>query len=241
VSEFFLVWGEHFRQMHLEEGYRPGSVFAVGQPMLDRFCDSSRDKGAFLSRHGLSPELPTVLVGVTVERIDFVAARLLPALAQRGACQVVLKLHPDFPPSERRAYEELLASHGCPGRVLQHEVNNPLELIGSSDVMLSHLDNFFLEGLALGLELVLWCPEDSHSHDGQGVIKPVQFGAEAYGRPSWTPEEAVGNVLEALDEPGTRSQSEAARLWRRKLYHRLDGRATQRNLEAIERILAGKG
>ena len=236
-SEYFLLWGGHFRDMHLADGYDESRLLVAGAPSLDAYLTGDFDRGGLLSQLGLDPDRKTVVVGVSVRDARPTVDQILRRLDQRNDAQLAVKLHPEFHEENRRQYQAVLSGHRTPAALVQHELLDPAALVKASEVMVSYHSNYFFEALALGLELVLLCTPETYQLDQDGRPSSIQFEADKYSRTAWTPDQAADAVIDALDRPGSLSKNDAAEHWRERLYHRLDGQAARRSAQALDQVL----
>ena len=158
VGHVQAVWGEYYKQWHVDRGMSPASQIVTGFPRHDRLRRLPPvDREAVCKRHGLDLDLKIVLVatewfqsistGYTVEEEEGFIRRALRALKPLlDHVQIVVKLHPHLQARYSRIVAEIARQEGMKVVVAGDELWN---LILASQLVVVSVSSVMVEALLL--------------------------------------------------------------------------------------------
>jgi hypothetical protein len=229
TSYAIFVEGEYRKQRIEEFGVKGSSeIHVVGYPKLDPIFRG-----------------PTVLFAPTYKPtcIDKVRDKILPATV---GCNLLIKLHhyswrgKYAPHWHHRIYEKAVGAYDH-ARLIPPEEHNIIPFIFVADTMISEASSTIFEFLALGKIGIIFdldCDRLKH-HDGMPILdednRRFLEGAFIHIR---SPEEIRDAVEQAL-KPGDQIKARVEK-YRSELFYKLDGKASERMVDTIERLVRFK-
>jgi CDP-glycerol glycerophosphotransferase (TagB/SpsB family) len=214
----------------------------VGYPKLDPVFKGQLDREAIMRRWRLDRSKPTVLFAPTYKPtcIDKIRDRILPATA---GYNLIIKLHhyswrgKYAPHWHHRIYERAVKSYPD-ARLIPPDEHSILPFIFVADTMISEASSTIFEFLALGKVGIIFdldCHRLKH-HDGMPLLdednRRFLEGAFVHIKSA---DEIRGAVRRALDPD--KDMRHNIKRFRRELFYRLDGRASERIVDKIEESL----
>jgi hypothetical protein len=238
-----FVEGEYRRRKIDQFGVRGASrVFVVGYPKLDPVFQNRLDRSDIMRRWELDPSKKTVLFAPTYKPtcIDVIGDRIF---AETEGYNLIIKLHHYSwrgryaPHRHHRIYEKAAGSYPH-ARLIPPEEHNILPFLHVADTMISEASSTIFEFLALGKVGVIFdldCGRLRHT-DGMPILDEDnrRFLEGAFVHTD-RPEGIREAVRRALD-PGEGMIADMKKC-RDELFYHLDGRASERIVAVIDRIL----
>ncbi len=238
-----FVEGE-YRKRRIEEFRVQGSseVFVVGYPKLDPIFRGKLDRHTIMRRWQLNPSQQTVLFAPTYKPtcLDKVRTKILPATA---GYNLIIKLHhyswrgKYAPHWHHKIYEKAVGPYPH-ARLIPPEEHNILPFIFVADTMISEASSTIFELLALGKVGIIFdlqCHRLKH-HDGMPILdednRHFLDGAFVHIKSA---DEIRGAVKKALNPD--RHMKHNLKKFRKELFYRLDGHASERIVDKIEELL----
>ncbi len=242
-----FVEGEYRKRKIIEKGVLGRSeVYVVGYTKLDPIFKGKYKRDEVLRRLGLDPDKRTVLFAPTYKPtcIKYVKDKILEAT--RGY-NLIIKLHPYSwrgsyaPHSHHRIYEKAVKKYDH-AVLIPKEDDNILPYLVAADTLLSEASSTIFEFLALGkIGIIYDLPHEKlKHHDGTPILDedPREFLKGAYVHID-SPDrlrEAIERALNPTDE-----MLREVEKWRNYLFYSLDGRASERAVELILKLLEEGG
>jgi hypothetical protein len=233
-----------YRERKIEEfGVRGASrVFVVGYPKLDPVFQGKLDRDAIIREWDLDPERKTVLFAPTYKPtcLEMVKESIL---TETTGYNLIIKLHHYSwrgryaPHWHHRIYEKAIG--GFPhARLIPPEEHNILPFIYVADTMISEASSTIFEFLALGKMGIIFdldCDRLKHS-DGMPILDEDnrRFLDGAFIHIS-SPGEIRLAVERALDPDDLMLRDMQEK--KDQLFYRLDGKASQRVVDTIDRLI----
>ena len=246
TSYAIFVEGEYRKRRIEELGVKGASeVYVVGYPKLDPVFRGELDRSRIMSKWGLDPAKPTVLFAPTYKPtcIDRIREKILP---ETTGCNLLIKLHhyswrgKYAPHWHHKIYEKAVKSY-THARLVPPEEHNIIPFIFVADTMISEASSTIFEFLALGKIGIIFdldCDRLKH-HDGMPILdednRSFLEGAFIH---ITSADEIGGAVREAL-APGEEMKARVED-YRNQLFYKLDGRAAQRMVDTIERLVGSR-
>jgi hypothetical protein len=238
-----FVEGRHRERKIDEFGVRGASrVFVVGYPKLDPIFQGKLDRSAIMEKWDLDPAKRTVLFAPTYKPtcIDVVKERIM---TETTGYNLIIKLHHYSwrgryaPHWHHKLYEKAVGDFPH-ARLVPPEEHNILPFIHVADTMISEASSTIFEFLALGKLGIIFdldCDRLKHS-DGMPILDEDnrRFLEGAFIHIS-RPEEIKPAVERSLNPADT--MLEDVRKHRDELFYKLDGHASERIVETIDRLL----
>jgi hypothetical protein len=238
-----FVEGEYRKRRINDFGVLGSSeVHVVGYPKLDPIFRGGLDRQEIMRRWRLDRSKPTVLFAPTYKPtcIDKIKDKILPATA---GYNLIIKLHhyswrgKYAPHRHHRIYEKAVGSYPD-ARLIPPEEHSILPFIFVADTMISEASSTIFEFLALGKVGIIFdldCNRLRH-HDGMPLLdednRRFLEGAFVHIK---SPEEIRGAIRDAINPD--RDMRYNVTKFRRELFYRLDGRASERIVDVIEESL----
>jgi hypothetical protein len=235
-----FVEGEYRKRRINDFGVLGSSeVHVVGYPKLDPIFKGKFNKLEIMRRWRLDPSKPTVLFAPTYKPtcIDKIKDRILPATA---GYNLIIKLHhyswrgKYAPHWHHRIYEKAVRSYPD-ARLIPPEEHSILPFIFVADTMISEASSTIFEFLALGKVGIIFdldCHRLRH-HDGMPLLdednRRFLEGAFVHIKSAG---EIRGAVRHALNPDSDMRYN--IKKFRRELFYRLDGRASERIVDVVE-------
>jgi len=246
TSYAIFVEGE-YRKRRIEEFGVKGSseIHVVGYPKLDPIFRGELDRDAIMRTWNLDPARPTVLFAPTYKPtcIDKVREEILPATVDYN---LLIKLHhyswrgKYAPHWHHKIYERAVGAYDH-ARLIPPEEHNIIPFIFVADTMISEASSTIFEFLALGKIGIIFdldCDRLKH-HDGMPILdednRRFLEGAFIHIRNPEEIRDAVGQALKPGDEMRARIEK-----YRNELFYNLDGKASERMVDTIERLVRFK-
>lgn len=239
VAKHLCLWGEKTHEMHIAEGYDPGRLHITGAPHLDHCFRPEYSREDLLKKLGLDLHRRTVLFGVGTSDATSELVRVMDVLSRYDDAQLLVKLHPECSAEIRQLHRDAANKFSTvPNAVVQFEHMLPVDLLKASEILVSPYSNLVCEGLALGLDLILLCSPTAVEADPQGNITPIHNDADKFCRLAWNNEELEQKLEQALAHTGEFANSDESNYHRKRLYHLVDGKASQRTVDVIDSVLS---
>jgi hypothetical protein len=243
TSYAIFVEGEYRRRRIEELGVKGSSdIYVVGYPKLDPIFRGELDRDRIMHKWNLDPARPTVLFAPTYKPtcIDKVREKIL---SETVGYNLLIKLHHYSwrgryaPHWHHKIYEKAVGAYDH-ARLVPPEEHNIIPFIFVADTMISEASSTIFEFLALGKIGIIFdldCDRLKH-HDGMPILdednRHFLEGAFIHIR---SPEEIKDAVKRALT-PGEEMKSRVES-YRNDLFYKLDGRAAERMVDTIERLI----
>ncbi len=230
-SDRIAVWGEENRRALIKAGVEPARIVVTGNPAFDHLARGVEMEAMERVRRSLQLDATRPLLLVTTQNDSFAASRrqieaVVAAARQFPALQIVVKLHPadDFAPYER-LQRELADIHL---HLTQH--TDLAALLALSDLLVTRFSTTALEAMLQGKPVIIL------NFSGQPDPLPyVERGAALGVRHAGELPEAIRLLLE--DEATRRRLREGMSRFVRDYAYRIDGRASERLLRLMERMV----
>lgn len=156
----FLVYGENMRNEMINSGADPRKIVASGAPKYDshRLCspEEKRRKEKQIRQELTIPEKSRILL-VTTQTTDFASKPMNDELIEQALefsqkhsdIYVIIKLHPRDPFDKYKSWQEYIKEKRLKALVIQKI--NVIDLMITSDVLLSRYSNTILDALILNV------------------------------------------------------------------------------------------
>jgi len=223
-------------------------VHLIGLPKLDHFFQGRfSDRERLLRALGLDPALPTVLFAPTYKPTCLYEVKDAIFQATEGRANLIIKLHhyswmgKYAPHRQHRIFEKRVPRH--PHAVLLPMTEyNIVPYMAAADTLLSEASSTVFDFLAMGKTGIIYdldCDHLKHS-DGRPILTEDnrEFLRGAFVHISSPDQLAEG--IEAALHP-TAEMKAAADAQRGYYFHGLDGKASARLKETVERLLGEGG
>jgi len=162
VGDVQAVWGEYYKQWHVERGKSSESQVVTGFQRRDELVDMpSLDREGLYNRFGLDPDRKVVLIATewyqsvssryTIEQHEDYIRVVLRSLRDHDGIQVVVKLHPSFQSKYERIVSEIASQEGVHVVIAKDSL---WELIRISSFVVVSLSSVCLEALILGRPVI---------------------------------------------------------------------------------------
>jgi len=243
-----FVEGEHrVRSLMNSPSLGKNEVHLIGLPKLDfLFQGRYDDKQALLSRWGLDPGKKTVLFAPTYKPTCLYLVKD-DIFEQTRDYNLIIKLHPYSwmgkyaPHKQHRIYERRVRKY--PHAVLlPFDEHNIVPYYVAADTVISEASSTVFDFLAVGkFGIIFDLPCDRLKHSDQEALLEIdnrEFLKGAF--PHIESGKQIAEAVHASMNP-TVDMVEAADNYRRDLFHKLDGRATERLVEKMEALYAEGG
>ncbi len=242
-----FVEGEYRKRKIIEFGVQGSSqIFVVGYPKLDPIFQGKLKRDEILERWKLDPSRKTVLFAPTYKPtcIGEVREKIL---SETTGYNLIIKLHhyswqgKYAPHWHHRLYEKAVKQYPH-ARLIPPEEYNIVPFVFVADTMISEASSTIFEFLALGKIGIIYdldCDKLKH-HDGMPILDEDnrRFLEGAFVHIS-KPEEIRQAVEKALNpHPGMIKRVEK---YRDELFYKLDGHASERIVDTIEKLVAERG
>jgi hypothetical protein len=238
-----FVEGEYRKRKIEEFGVQGASeIYVVGYPKLDPVFQGKLHRTAIMERWNLDPARKTVLFAPTYKPtcLDIVREKIL---TETTGYNLLIKLHHYSwrgryaPHWHHTIYERVLRNYPH-ARLIPPEEHNILPFIYVADTMISEASSTIFEFLALGKLGIIFdldCNRLRHS-DGMPILdednRRFLEGAFVHiGRP-----EEIRPAVEQALSPGDKMKADVA-AYRDRLFYKLDGRASERIVAIMDRLL----
>lgn len=216
-------------------------VFKIGLPKLDPFFRGTIDRAAVMTKYGLDPAKKTVLFAPTFKPTCLYDVQDA-IFTETREHNLVIKLHhyswmgKYAPHRQHKIYEKRVPTFPH-ARLVPVEDHNIVPFMTVADTLVSEASGTTLEFLALGKIGVVYDLDAQVHSDGSPVLsddnRELLRGAFVHvDRP-----EGLGEAIHRALTPTEEMKSKAAE-YRRYYFDRLDGRASARFKETVERLLA---
>lgn len=244
VPYHLMVEGPH-REKEIRRHVGKGAfrVHVVGYIKLDPYPRLLRERERLLGAWGLDPNKPTLLYAPTYKpsSIDLIGEDLLPATRDFN---LLIKLHPyswegKYAPHRHHRLFEALVPRFPHARLVPPEERDILPFLAMADGVITEASSVAFEFAAVGKPVIFVAlPEERLRHsDGEPLL-------------AVSPRELFRGVFPVIERPEqipeaffrAQSPDEEARERRKavleELFHPVDGRASLRALEVMERCCA---
>lgn len=220
-------------------------VFVVGYPKLDPIFQGKLDRDEIMRKWKLDRSLPTVLFAPTYKPtcLDQVRDRILPATV---GYNLIIKLHHYSwrgryaPHWHHKIYEKATKAYPH-ARLIPPEEHSILPFIFVADTMISEASSTIFEFLALGKTGIIFdleCDRMKH-HDGMPILdednRRFLGGGFVHIR---SVEEIRPAIRKALNPDEDMKHN--IKKFRKQLFYRLDGMASERIVDKIEELVQSK-
>ena len=243
-----FVEGRH-RVEALQRSGRLGKneVHLIGLPKLDFYFQGRyEDRAGLLERLGLDPAKKTVLFAPTYKPTCLYDIKD-DIFQQTRDYNLIIKLHPYSwmgkyaPHRQHRIYERRVKKY--PHAVLlPFDVYNIVPYYAVADTLISEASSTVFDFLALnkfGIVYDLPCDDLNH-HDGEPLLEVDNRTFLAGAFPHISRGEQIAEAVHNAVHP-SRQMTAAADAYRAHLFYKLDGKASERLISAIEKLLAEGG
>lgn len=234
IPYLILVEGEYRRQKILEHGVQGKSqIEVVGYPKLDPFFNGDYNRDKILNSIGLNPALPTLIYAPTYKpsSIDYIKNEIFP---QCRDINLIIKLHQYSwrgkyaPKWHHQIYQRSIANFKSAYLVPSNDYNI-MPYLAASDVLLTEASSTMFEFLAMGKTGIIYdlpCDRLKHS-DGQSILDEDNrnFLENTFIHIN-SPAQIRDGFNQALHPPPDYLRN--AENWRKKLFYKLDGKASER-------------
>ncbi|MFZ1948028.1 MAG: CDP-glycerol glycerophosphotransferase family protein [bacterium] len=244
-ADRYLIFVEgEYRKRRIEEmGVQGASeILVVGYPKLDPIFQGRFSREEILGRWGLDPARKTVLYAPTYKptSLDRIGESIL---SETTDYNLLIKLHhyswrgKYAPHWHHRIYEKAVPRYPH-ARLVPPEQHSILPFIFAADTMISEASSTIFEFLALGKTGIIFdlpCDRLKH-HDGMPILdednRRFLEGAFVHIADPSGIREAIGRALAPSE-----AMREKAEGYRRDLFYKLDGHASDRIVDAIEDLV----
>lgn len=235
-----FVEGEYRKRRIDDFGVRGASeVFVVGYPKLDPVFQGKLDRNEIMARYNLDPEKRTVLFAPTYKPtcIDKVREHILEHTRNHN---LIIKLHQYSwrgkyaPHWHHRLYEKAVKRYSH-ARLIPPGRHNIIPFIFVADTMLSEASSTIFEFLALGRVGIIFdleCDKLSH-HDGMPILDEDNRNFLGGAFVHIDDPAAIGEAVQKALAPDSAMKAKIEEM-RDFLFHKLDGRASERIVSIIE-------
>lgn len=232
VPAITCVWGPLVKKNLAAVGSYPANAVAVtGNWRYDRWAEAAAavDLPALRKRLGLVDGKKVVLILSAGQYILDYLARCLEVLGQRQDCVPLIKLHPGV--DEPGPVRELLQQLGYPATTLYS--GQILEALLAADLVISQYSTAIAEAVLLEKPVVLV--------NFLRISRPGTYADLDICLSVTRPEDLAGTMDQALGDTRVQRRLAAARTkFIRDFYFKADGRASQRVVATLEKLIADK-
>ncbi|HEX5004674.1 MAG TPA: CDP-glycerol glycerophosphotransferase family protein [Gemmatimonadales bacterium] len=243
------VEGAYREEKILESGQLGRSeIHVVGLPKLDGiFQGRYAHRDRFLSERGLDADKPTVLFAPTYKPTCLYDVKDAIFEATKDRYNLVVKLHHyswmgKYAPHEQHRIFERRVRRYPHARLVPMEEYNIVPWMAAADTLMSEASSTVFDFLALGKTGIIYdLPGDRLKHsDGMPLLGEDNrdFLKDAFVHVS-RPDDIGDAIGRALTPTGAMRAAQSAE--RERLFHRLDGHASDRMKASIEALLAEGG
>jgi hypothetical protein len=241
-----FVEGE-YRKRRIEDLEVQGSseIFVVGYPKLDPIFQNKLDRGEIMHKWRLDRSLPTVLFAPTYKPtcLDKIRDRILPATV---GYNLVIKLHhyswrgKYAPHWHHKIYEKTVGAYPH-ARLIPPDEHSILPFIHVADTMISEASSTIFEFLALGKVGIIFdleCDRLKH-HDGMPILDEDNRRFLDRGFVHVSSIEGIRPAIKKALNPNEDMRHNIKK-FKKQLFYRLDGLASQRIVDKIEELVKTK-
>jgi hypothetical protein len=241
-----FVEGEYRERRIREFGVLGASrVFVVGYPKLDPIFQGRLDRGAIMRKWDLDPSKKTVLFAPTYKPtcIDMIRERIL---TETAGFNLIIKLHHyswrgRYAPHWHHEIYEKAVGRFPHARLIPAEEHSILPFIHVADTMISEASSTIFEFLALGKVGIIFdleCDRLKHS-DGMPILDEDnrRFLEGAFIHIDRA--DKIRPAVEKALSPDDRMMADV-RKYRDEMFYRLDGHASERVVETIDRLIRSR-
>lgn len=247
-STRYIIFVEgDYRKRRIEDFGVQGlsEIVVVGYPKLDPIFRGKLDRDGILRKWRLDRSLPTVLFAPTYKPtcLEQIRDRILPATV---GYNLVIKLHhyswrgKYAPHWHHRIFEKAVKAYPH-ARLIPPEEHSILPFIFVADTMISEASSTIFEFLALGKVGIIFdleCDRLKH-HDGMPILDEDNRRFLDGGFVHINTVEAIRPAIKKALNPD-RDMKHNIERFRRQLFYRLDGLASQRIVDKIEELVESK-
>jgi len=227
----FAVYGSWTKQLLTEKFNYPSSLLAItGQSRYDVISQPEKlfDRKKFCKLHGLNPNKKIVLFATVIPISPFIESELkiFRALKNISGIQVIVKPHPR---GDSKKYKEIAEKEGLNVTVI-HEDSSVFEPIFVSDLVLTLPSTVATEAAIMNRPVVLL---DFEKEQGQIPWVESEVALSIFNEKQ--AEETIRTAL--FDSKILNRMSIARKKFIAEHVHKLDGKATQRQLDLILKMI----
>lgn len=234
TAEYHCIWGEYYRDDYIQAGVSPDKLFVTGCPGFDEYFNQPFNKIGFLKSIGLDPAKKTVIFSIIYFDIAQELEALLKSCSNRNDVQFICKPHPDVIQEDIQRYKDIINQYRTPCIIAQNVVD-PLMYLRASDILIGEFpSNFNIESLVFGLERIL-LRKHSTFYNFDKDHYPTDENKYSYIASNTS--DLVDKLRMYLENGSPGKIDPAIRQYQEKFWYRLDGKATQRVIEAIDQII----
>lgn len=218
-------------------------VYTVGMPKLDPLFSAGRfNRAEILKGLGLSASRRTVLYAPTYKPTSIFALKDN-LIADTGDLNVIVKLHPYSwagryaPHSHHRVFERALEQHPHMALVPEND-SSILPYLFVADTLITEASSTMFEFLATGKTGIIFDLEGDRLKHSDGMPL-LDEDNRKFLKDAFVHFDRPGDIRRAIDEALTSDgrRDEEKEKARRMLFSELDGRASVRVKETVERLL----
>ncbi|MGC9366926.1 MAG: CDP-glycerol glycerophosphotransferase family protein [bacterium] len=234
TSYLIFVEGEYRKQKILEHDVQGKSqIEVVGYPKLDPFFNGAYDRDKILNSIGLDPDLPTLIYAPTYKptSIDYIKDEIF---SQCRDINLIIKLHQyswrgKYAPSWHHQIYQRNIGNFKKAYLVPGNDYNIMPYLAASDVLLTEASSTMFEFLAMGKTGIIYdLPCDRLKHtDGQSILDEDNrnFLENTFIHIN-SPDHIKDGFNQAINPPPEYLNN--AENWRKKLFYKLDGKASER-------------
>jgi len=222
-------------------------VHLIGLPKLDYYFQGRYDDTqSLLEKHGLDPDKKTVLFAPTYKPTCLYDIKD-DLFEQTREFNLIIKLHPYSwmgkyaPHKQHKIFEHRIAKYNH-AVLLPFDIYNIVPYYAAADTLISEASSTVFDFLALGKTGIVFdlpCDKLTHS-DGQPLL---EIDNREFLKDAFIHIESGNQINDAVKMAQNPSEAMKvhANTYRDKLFYKLDGRASRRMIDVIERLFKEGG